>query len=50
MDVADCVKHLTLEAGQDMSAYTILSPFKEFCKKDPERLKKCKNKLSKSSD
>lgn len=39
MDVADCVKHLTLEAGQDMCAYTILSPFKEFCKKDPERTK-----------
>jgi len=39
MDVADCVKHLTLEAGQDMAAYTLLSPFREFCKKDIERTK-----------
>lgn len=38
-DVADCVKHLTLEAGQDMAAYMLLSPFKEFCKKDPDRIK-----------
>lgn len=38
-DVADCVKHLTLEAGQDMSAYMLLSPFKEFCKKDTDRAK-----------
>lgn len=38
-DVADCVKHLTLEAGQDMAAYMLLSPFKEFCKKDPDRTK-----------
>lgn len=37
--VADCVKHLTLEAGQDMAAYTLLSPFKEFCKKDIDRAK-----------
>lgn len=39
MDVADCVKHLTLEAGQDMAAYTLLSPFRDFCKKDIERTK-----------
>lgn len=38
-DVAECVKHLTLEAGQDMAAYTLLSPFKEFCKKDKDRTK-----------
>lgn len=36
-NVADCVKHLTLEAGQDMAAYMLLSPFKDFCKKDPDR-------------
>ncbi len=33
-DVANCVKHLTREAGQDMAASMLLSPFKEFCKKD----------------
>lgn len=38
-DVANCVKQLTLEAGQDMAAYMLLSPFKEFCKKDPDRTK-----------
>jgi hypothetical protein len=38
-DIADCVKHLTLEAGQDMSAYMLLPPFKEFCKKDTGRTK-----------
>lgn len=38
-DVAECVKHLTLEAGQDMVAYMLLSPFKEFCKKDIDRTK-----------
>lgn len=38
-DVADCVKHLTLEAGQDMAAYMLLPPFKEFCKKDTDRAK-----------
>lgn len=38
-DVAECVKHLTLEAGQDMAAYMLLSPFKEFCKKDTVRTK-----------
>ncbi|HIF9448017.1 TPA: HEAT repeat domain-containing protein [Photobacterium damselae] len=36
-DVADCVKHLTLEAGQDMAAYMLLSPFREFCKSDNSR-------------
>lgn len=38
-DVADCVKHLTLEAGQDMAAYMLLPPFKEFCRKDTGRAK-----------
>ncbi|QIZ53332.1 HEAT repeat domain-containing protein [Dickeya zeae] len=38
-DVADCVKHLTLEAGQDMAAYMLLPPFEEFCKKDTDRAK-----------
>ena len=38
-DVAECVKHLTLEAGQDMTAYMFLSPFKEFCVKDADRAK-----------
>jgi DNA-binding ferritin-like protein len=38
-DVAECVKHLTLEAGQDMAEYMLLSPFKEFCKKDSDRTK-----------
>lgn len=38
-NVADCVKHLTLEAGQDMAAYMLLPPFKEFCKKDTDRAK-----------
>lgn len=38
-DVAECVKHLTLEAGQDMAAYMLLSPFKEFCIKDADRAK-----------
>lgn len=36
-EVAKCVKHLTLEAGQDMAAYTLLSPFREFCQHDPSR-------------
>lgn len=36
-NVADCVKHLTLEAGQDMMAYMLLPSFKEFCKKDIDR-------------
>ena len=38
-DIAECVKHLTLEADQDMAAYMLLSPFKEFCKKDDDRAK-----------
>ena len=38
-DVANCVKHLTREAGQDMAASMLLSPFKEFCKKDSDRAK-----------
>jgi hypothetical protein len=38
-DVAECVKHLTLEAGHDMAAYMLLAPFKEFCIKDADRAK-----------
>ena len=38
-EVANCVKHLTLEAGQDMAAYMLLPPFKEFCQKDRDRIK-----------
>lgn len=39
IEVANCVKHLTLEAGQDMAAYMLLSPFREFCQKDKDRTK-----------
>ena len=38
-EVVQCVKHLTLEAGQDAFTYTLMSPFKEFCKKDTDRTK-----------
>lgn len=38
-DVAECVKHLTLEAGQDMASYTILAPLREFCMHDGSRSK-----------
>jgi len=38
-EVAKCVKHLTLEAGQDMAAYMLLPHFREFCQKDSERTK-----------
>ncbi|WP_020586813.1 hypothetical protein [Desulfobacter curvatus] len=38
-EVANCVKHLTLEAGQDMAAYMLLPPFREFCQKDRARTK-----------
>jgi hypothetical protein len=38
-EVADCVKHLTLEAGADMAANMLMAPFKEFCKKNAERPK-----------
>ena len=38
-EVANCVKHLTLEAGQDMAAYMLLPPFREFCQKDSNRTK-----------
>lgn len=38
-EVANCVKHLTLEAGQDMVAHTLLPPFREFCQKDSDRTK-----------
>lgn len=36
-DVAECVKHLTLEAGQDMASYMLLTPFREFCMHDGSR-------------
>lgn len=39
IEVANCVKHLTLEAGQDMTAYALLSPFREYCQKDSDRTK-----------
>lgn len=39
IEVANCVKHLTLEAGQDMAAYMLLPPFMEFCQKDSDRAK-----------
>ncbi|MCY4329922.1 MAG: hypothetical protein OXC48_07590 [Endozoicomonadaceae bacterium] len=39
IDVANCVKHLTLEADQDLFAAMLLSPFKIFCEKDSERPK-----------
>ena len=38
-EVANCVKHLTLEAGQDMAAYMLLTPFRKFCQKDSNRTK-----------
>lgn len=38
-EVADCVKHLTLEAGADMAANMLMAPFKEFCKQNVERPK-----------
>lgn len=39
IEVANCVKFLTLEAGQDMLAYMLLPPFREFCQKDSNRAK-----------
>ncbi|PWR00604.1 hypothetical protein [Leucothrix pacifica] len=35
--VMSCVKHLTLEAGKDMTSHTLMRPFREFCQSDPER-------------
>lgn len=35
--VMDCVKHLSLEAGDDMAAYMLMTPFKDFCRKNPTR-------------
>jgi hypothetical protein len=37
--VADCVKHLTLEAGSDGAAFLLIKPFREFCEKSSERPK-----------
>ena len=37
-DVMLCIKNITLEAGQDMTAYSLITPFIEFCKKDSIRL------------
>lgn len=34
---ANCVKHLTLEAGQDMAAGMLVSPFISFCANKPTR-------------
>lgn len=39
IEVANCVKHLTLEAGQDMMANMLLPPFRTFCQKDSDRTK-----------
>lgn len=33
-EVMGCVKHLTLEAGNDMAAGALITPFIEYCKKD----------------
>ncbi|WP_282145462.1 HEAT repeat domain-containing protein [Alteromonas stellipolaris] len=49
-DIAECVKHLTLEAGQDKAAYMLLSPFKEFCRKDDGRAKALLNNSLTSID
>lgn len=38
IEVANCVKHLSIEAGNDMS-YMIVPAFKEFCKKNDNRVK-----------
>lgn len=38
-EVADCVKHLTLEAGEDMAANMLMRPFREYCEKSAERPK-----------
>ena len=35
--VMDCIKHLTLEAGDDMASHMLVSPFIDFCKSDPDR-------------
>lgn len=35
--VMSCVRHLTLEAGEDMASHTIMRPFREFCQSDLER-------------
>lgn len=35
--VMSCVKHLTLEAGEDMASHTLMRPFRAFCQSDPER-------------
>ena len=35
--VMPCVKHLTLEAGEDMASHTLMRPFRAFCQSDPER-------------
>jgi len=38
-EVANCVKHLTLEAGADMAANMLMRPFREYCEKSSERPK-----------
>jgi len=37
VDVMKCVKHLTKEAGQDMTAGVLISPFIDFCTKNFSR-------------
>jgi len=39
IEVANCVKHLTLEAGQNVAAYMRLTPFRQFCQKNNARTK-----------
>jgi hypothetical protein len=39
IEVANCVKHLTLEAGRNLAANMMLPPFIEFCQKDSDRIK-----------
>lgn len=37
LDIMDCVKHLTLEAGNDMAAGTTISSFIQYCKEKDNR-------------
>ncbi|WP_324032504.1 hypothetical protein [Aeromonas caviae] len=34
IDIVECVKKITLEAGQDMAAHTLIEPLIELCKKN----------------
>lgn len=37
IDVMSCIKHLTFEAENDMTAYILMGPFKEYCQNDISR-------------